>query len=305
MPAEAIARVVADLRATRIRCRMDNRGLARIALVGIEDTEVIDATALYTDLVDKDQPVYLYEDHPNIAPPFRFAAVCYTNEHGNVVAMTWQACDHRDGPDDGTLSETAAAFARMGLADGAGRWEPAQAVDWDRVRWTIDTFVWIGGRSTAAGPFPTTGPLHCYRFAVYDDGTPADLHWIHLVREYPQERWDMAHLVLLGALNLLGCSNVVTVEPTRTRAEARRVARTGVRVTEIAVRPLRRHYECLSPGPGGTVPLHTVRGHFAEYGPAYGKGLLFGRIAGRFFIPAHARGSTDAGLVEHSYRLEP
>jgi hypothetical protein len=55
---------------------------------------------------------------------------------------------------------------------------------------------------------------------------------------------------------------------------------------------------------GGT-PVHLVRGHFARYGPQYGRGLLFGKHAGRFFVPAHARGERRAGLVEHSgYTIE-
>ena len=51
------------------------------------------------------------------------------------------------------------------------------------------------------------------------------------------------------------------------------------------------------------MPRHVCRGHFAEYGPQFGKGLLFGRYAGRFFIPPHLRGDEKNGIVEKDYAV--
>jgi hypothetical protein len=50
--------------------------------------------------------------------------------------------------------------------------------------------------------------------------------------------------------------------------------------------------------------LHTVRGHYASYGPKYGTGLLFGRIEGRFYVPPHVRGDEDAGKIAKDYRVK-
>lgn len=280
--AEPIARVIADLLARRIQSFLDDPVLSDLATKMIDDPKVVDCTDIYTSLVAKDEPIYVYEDHPCIAPPFTEAAYCYVNEHGNVIVMHTYAYE----------------ASRLD-------WEPAEPVDLERLRWIYSTFVYIGGRSAERGPFPTSGPVHCWRSAVYSDGAPADLHWAHLVPEYPLEHWDMAHLVLLGAWNFLNCRNVEIVEPTRPRAERKRIARTGVSVGIINVYPAGKQTRSQGQDvqPAGGVPLTSVRGHFAEYGERYGKGKLFGKYEGRFWIPQYARGSAELGQANQSYRL--
>jgi hypothetical protein len=56
-------------------------------------------------------------------------------------------------------------------------------------------------------------------------------------------------------------------------------------------------------GAPGSAPLHLRRGHFHEYGPQYGKGLLFGRIAGRFYIPPTACGDAKNGIIDHDLKV--
>lgn len=318
MSAEAIARVVADLRAGRARNLLTaarspfageqvggHSDLFGVALAAARmDAKVIDATTVYRRLAEQERAVWLYEDHPCIAPPFPRFDVCYRNEHGNVVVMCAVAIDHRDGKDDGTKADTTDTFEKGRGVTQPPRWAPAQPVDWDRVRWTVDTFCWIGGRGGGV-VFPTGGPAHLWRFAVYDDGEPADLHWVQLLPDYPRERWDMAHLVLLGAMSFLSCRNVELVEPRRDRAERRRLARTGVSVHELAVFPVGRSTRRQGDKVDGVgVPLTSVRGHFASYGPAYGRGLLFGRYEGRYWISPHARGDRDHGEHRTDYHLE-
>jgi hypothetical protein len=110
---------------------------------------------------------------------------------------------------------------------------------------------------------------------------------------------------VLGALNLGNCVNVELMEPKRSRAESRRIERMGVRVSELHVRPISKSYRGKGGAePLGTVPIHSVRGHFATYGPEYGRKLLFGKYAGRYWIPAHARGNPAAGEVQQSYVME-
>jgi hypothetical protein len=50
--------------------------------------------------------------------------------------------------------------------------------------------------------------------------------------------------------------------------------------------------------------LSICRAHFHHYGEQFGKGLLFGKISGTFYIPSHIRGSIERGMVDKSYRLE-
>ena len=49
--------------------------------------------------------------------------------------------------------------------------------------------------------------------------------------------------------------------------------------------------------------LHMVRGHFREYG-TNGRGKLFGKISGRFWIPPTVKGTAHAGLVIKDYRMK-
>jgi len=58
------------------------------------------------------------------------------------------------------------------------------------------------------------------------------------------------------------------------------------------------------PGSGRVMPVHMVRGHMAEYGTD-GRGLLFGRYAGKFFIHQHLRGKRSAGVSLHDYNVRP
>lgn len=48
-----------------------------------------------------------------------------------------------------------------------------------------------------------------------------------------------------------------------------------------------------------SAPVAIVRGHFAHYGPEYGRGLLFGKLAGRFWVSPHSRGTdVETALAE-------
>lgn len=307
--ADVIAPVVADLRAGRVHRLIGGVDVWEAARFTVTfDAKTVDATAIYHSLVARDDPVFLYEDHPNIAPPFQCAEFCYVNEHGNVIVMKALAQDRR-----GHEKEMADSIASLEVARPVSQpepWEPAEPIEWDRVRWIIDTMCWIGGRKGDGTSFPTGGPVHMWRFAVYETGQPADLHWVHLVPEYPLENWDMAHLVLLGSLNFLNCRNVELVEPERPRPERRRIARTGQRIYELSVFPVGRSSRSAGSGPGQGVPLSSVRGHFSHYGDCCPgmhdpRGLLFGKLTGRFWIPQHARGSAEHGEHESSYRLVP
>lgn len=286
--AEAIAKVVADLRAGRFRSPRTGEEIARWGAALLGSGPIVDATAIYEGLVAKDTPVAVYEDHPCVAPPWDRAMVAYVNGHGNVIVMGLSAAETH------------------GESLPPGVWDTAEPIDWSEVRWIMTVVVYLGGRSETLGPIQTTGPMHIWRVAVYADGRPADINWVHLVPDCPMEQWDTAQLTLLGALNFLGCRNVDIAEPARPRAEARRVARTGVTVSEIVVFPAGRSTKRSGEQRGipvGAARLTKVRGHFAHYGPDYGKGLLFGKYAGRFWHPAHAYGDETLGESSHDYKL--
>lgn len=284
----AIAQVVEDLRAGRISLPYEDKKVAAQVIAKAQlPGPVVDATQIYHSLADNPKPVYIYEDHPCIAPPWPSAIVGYVNEHDNVVLMH-------------IFSE------ELSKSQRSEKWEAAEPIDWMQVRWVTQVTVWIGGRSNKSNQsVPLMGPLHMWLYAIGENGAPMDIRWVQFREEYPIENWDMAQLVVLGALNFMNCRNVDIVEPSRRRAEARQIVRTGVKVSVINVFPVGKSTRSESKNKGCGVPLASVRGHFSHYGPDYGKGLLFGKLAGRFWIPQHARGDKALGEVEHHYVLKP
>lgn len=115
---------------------------------------------------------------------------------------------------------------------------------------------------------------------------------------------------VLDLLFLLGCKNV-DIQPRDPDPKQAKIARKrhgdtphGYRYHVLVVRPAGSR----SDAPAqeiGTMPRHVCRGHFAEYGPKYGKGLLFGKYEGRFYVPPHVKGNKDRGTVEKDYEVRP
>lgn len=337
MSAEEIARVVADLRRSRVRWLLNPRGLNELtrdgkrkvdprahrqwqewvlAQAAIPDAPVINATPLYEAHQENRAPIRLYEDHPCIAPPWRAATIAYARPGGNVRVVTLSATENPQqlGPQPGADGSTEDFRSFVDQLD-ANRdrtqpdplWETPNEVDWSRVRWLIDGFLWVGGRYKHR-PIEVQGPIHHWKFAVYDDGTPADLHWVRFVAEMGEESPPVQNteLVILGALNFLNCRNVDLVEPRRPNAERKRIARTGITVSELSVFPVGRSTRAGQHGDPAGTPLTSVRGHFASYGPEHDRGLLFGKYSGRFWRPQHARGDRAHGEVEQqNFTLEP
>lgn len=313
--AEEIARVVGDLTAGRVKYTTTGKmqaaalsalDLASRAAAGLK-APVVDCCDIFAALMADSKRGREYDAYHDfvIAPPWKSASYCYVNDHGNVVVML-QVAIERDGPDDDLFQESRSVWAGSRYGHDSPTWETEHDVDWDRVRWTLDTFIWVGGRSSKVGPMPTHGPLLLWRWAVYEDGAPADLRWIQLHEKLPIEEWDIAYLVLLSAMNLLNCQNVDVVDYLpKSRHERKRIERTGTIVSTIHVFPAGKRRRAGDRGEPLGVTHHGVRGHFASYGPKYGRGLLFGRLEGRFFIPAHVRGRKDLGEIEQDYQLHP
>ena len=107
------------------------------------------------------------------------------------------------------------------------------------------------------------------------------------------------HHVPFLSLCFMHCKNVTTMTEVLSRPERRRrqreeqdgrPAQTVPHV--IVIEQLRRAIKAeLGTDALSKKAMHIVRGHFHKYGPEYGKGLLFGKLSGQFYIPAHTAGS--------------
>jgi hypothetical protein len=113
---------------------------------------------------------------------------------------------------------------------------------------------------------------------------------------------------LLENLTILGCKNI-SLEPRENEPQQvrRAIKRYGgdpdsYRYHVLVVRPPGARKD--SPAQEiGVMPRHVCRGHFAEYGPEFNKGLLFGKHAGRFYVPPHMKGEKKNGVVEKDYEV--
>jgi len=116
--------------------------------------------------------------------------------------------------------------------------------------------------------------------------------------------------VILDVLSLLACKNVslsprpMEISPREVRHARKKGDPDYFRYHILVVRPPGARADDHSQEQEiGIMPRHVCRGHFAEYGPEFGKGLLFGRYAGRFFIPPHLKGRKENGVVEKDYEI--
>jgi hypothetical protein len=113
---------------------------------------------------------------------------------------------------------------------------------------------------------------------------------------------------MYAAIGFLHVRNVGTqlheIAPRLQKARARRNRPALVEYRTLTIKPLSGHPSA-SKGKsgGGTAPIHFCRGHWAEYGPEYGKGLLFGKYAGKFWIPATVKGNREAGEIRKNYEV--
>jgi hypothetical protein len=113
--------------------------------------------------------------------------------------------------------------------------------------------------------------------------------------------------------SLLNCRNVRTIERDPREELSRQALRRMERkkedpifYKELEVRPLSPKMTVTEGSEESGVShrrLHTVAGHFAEYGPEYGKGKLFGKLEGAYFIPDHVRGSLEEGVIAKTYKV--
>ena len=110
------------------------------------------------------------------------------------------------------------------------------------------------------------------------------------------------------ALTFLHCRNVEVISPPPpTRKRLPRKLKFESRYHRLKVNAIGQRREA-RPAPGQPTgigqALHIVRGHFREYGPEFGKGLLFGKYAGRYWVAAHTSGSLETGIVTKDYDVE-
>lgn len=111
----------------------------------------------------------------------------------------------------------------------------------------------------------------------------------------------------LLAIQFCNCKNIKLAshapEPKQSKAHEKRGGKPLLRYHTIEIEPLKQvlRTEGDVEKNGLRKALHIVRGHFANYTP---EKPLFGRVTGKFWIPAHVRGDASEGIVAKDYRVK-
>jgi hypothetical protein len=250
---------------------------------------IVDASMIYETYLRRTE-IRLYEDHEYIKPPWDNAWVCYRNEHGNL------AC---------TL---------VAAVEGAPNWE-SEENDLSEATHIMMLLTYCGGTTGDGLAIPTFGPYKMYRLATDADGRLIDIQWTALDgKEHDPAAPEWPLLCVLGAYTLLNCRNIELVPKTLDRAERRRRERAGVGgliESTINIRAVGRRYASSSAAADDAPSrrLHSVRGAVHHYGDCCPgahepRGLLFGRITGRVWVPQHARGLGELGETRQTYRIQ-
>lgn len=284
----ALAKVVHDIRKRRVARPGPIAAKLHEGVVGLATKApgpLVDATFIYDTYRQKEQ-IAVYEDHPAIRPPWAEAFIGYRNEHGNAVITYVWACPWKAMEDK--------------------IWESEHGHDLTESKWCLWLWMFAGGRSKGK-PTPTHGPIALTQIAVAEDGTPIDIHWTDLMRDGKSESWDWSRWTVLGVYNFLNMRNVELVEAPLPGHLYRVERRLGIRSHVLAVTSTGKSRTGGRPSNGQTdaAPLHSVRGHVAHYGACCRhhepRGLLFGKLTARVWVPPHARGDVETGSVEQTF----
>jgi len=181
------------------------------------------------------------------------------------------------------------------------------------------------GRETDSHTPVTDGPIASFTFRTNSNGDIVSLRddpnslclGVALSEEYQKASMgygiDVVGAVVrdaLYAISLMNCKNIEVVDggftddglsPKQIRGGGR--FRVAFKVLKVTVGKTRTYVlGKATSGESANLPVHLVRGHFAEYTP---ERPMFGRNGshGKFWIPAHARGTIENGIVVKDYEV--
>lgn len=149
---------------------------------------------------------------------------------------------------------------------------------------------------------PASGKVHAATnlfTPVGDEEGRRNLQFIHQHVGFP----------VFFALSFMHCRNVRMKEevppPKLSKSHQRKRGRPLLRYHILEIDHMKSVLEREGKASSGGLEkaLHICRGHFATYG-VDGKGLLFGKHSGRYWIPMHTRGSAKEGVVAKDYEVK-
>lgn len=166
------------------------------------------------------------------------------------------------------------------------------------------------------------GPVAVFHIIADEQGRPIEQTY-ELSAEYTDQLpsnevdeptlWFFRRLApFLQGISFMHCKNV-RIEKNEASDKQQKKRKKNMRAAltkyfTVGIEPFKEKINKASvnadPNDETTVPLTIARGHYAEYGPEFDKGLLFGKIAGRFWVPFHVRGNVKNGVRKKDYEVK-
>jgi hypothetical protein len=193
---------------------------------------------------------------------------------------------------------------------------PDQAT-WDRIRWVWGIGIFEDDGSQAFGPLARISA------ALDQWGRLVDVTWQLHVNMGQGTNIDPITLhpfqIFMTTINFMQCANIETVYVDPPAALSRKHRKKGrlkpgqdlSRYYVLKVKPsgAKTRARSRSGPPQDLTAFHSVRGEFHHYGDCCPglhppKGLAFGKITGRFWVPAHVRGNPERGVVEKDFTID-
>lgn len=255
-------------------------------------------------------------DLPNVAPPFDIFWMEY-NSHKDIgdpdpmrVGALFRAFDMGD-PEQAT-DRAQGVFDKLTGSNRPIYGDEKFGRLIDPVRWILAVEIALKLDNTMA-----FGPVKHWFGAVTPDGRFArtDEGLANVANLYgPDELFTDDYLSAIRgslapaflALSFMHCKNVAQEERLPSRQERRECERRGepvVKYRTLQIEPMRK----VLATEGGVAhngikkALHICRGHFSHYSE---EKPLFGKYSGQFWIPAHVRGTAEAGKVVKDYAVK-
>lgn len=245
---------------------------------------------------------FTLEDIPCLTPPwpnFWIESQRVTPGSRQRSAFWMQGHDLRDGEVRDTLD-----WVGKATADAV-----ANGFDADALRFALLLVNYVEDRKRVIGP------LAAVTLVLDEYGRCKGNHYIWLGPEEDPEIILISAATALQTISFMHCKNVVTdvvrPEPKLSRAHRRRHGHDLVDYRTVRLVVPRRTSGPSPTGSGlGDRPMHIATGHYGHYGNCCPgpdghppKGLLFGKLEGRYWIPTHLRGNPQYGQTRRDYNV--
>lgn len=193
---------------------------------------------------------------------------------------------------------------------------PGQAA-WDGIRWIWGVGVFQEDNGRAFGPLATVSA------ALDEWGRLVDVAWRVHMPVKGGAAVDPLTLhpfqIFMMTMNFMQCANIETTYVDPPAALSRKHRKKGhlkpgqdliryhvLKVKSSGARTRNRG----RPGPSqDLMAFHSVRAEFHHYGDCCPglhppKGLAFGKLTGRFWVPSHVRGNPERGVVDKDFTID-